>query len=60
MERTFKLAVSQKRKGIEFSVARPHSVGYHPPPVQSLWLEAISLHEKGGQVFQDSVESCLL
>lgn len=37
MERTLKLAVSQKRKGMEFSVARPHSVGYHPLPMQSLW-----------------------
>lgn len=45
---------------MEFAAAKPNSVDYCPPQMQSLWLEATSVHAKEGQFFQDTVESCLL
>ena len=45
---------------MEFAAAKPNSVDYCPSQMQSLWLEATSVHAKEGQFFQDTVESCLL
>lgn len=45
---------------MEFEMVRPNPTDYLLPQMQLLWMEAVSLYGKEGQLFQDSIESCLL
>ena len=45
---------------MEFEVVRPNPADYRLPQMQFFWVEAVFLHGKEGQLFQDTIESCLL